>query len=108
MASPGRPSARAGCSGAVALGIRRHLKAASLRHLASSASQARGLQRGRRSPPWEPGPIDFWDFQVLIWHLQGVQLAIAGLYLEPGIGLSGPNLVKLSQLGAALKTLAMD
>ena len=101
VASPARPSAKSAKAGGVVLGARRHLQATSFRHLASSSSQMVGLMHA----PMDYGRIDFFDFAGIQWRLAGCTLSIFSLYLSDGVGVAGPNLRKLSQLGAVIKGL---
>ena len=56
----------------------------------------------------DPGPLDFHDFQALTLRLRQGSLLVVAAYLDPSIGIRGPNLVKLSLIDALLGTVATD
>ena len=61
IATPTRPCRHIKSAGGVAMGIRPHLRATSVRHLAKDATQTIGLAQ-LPSIAFQPGPVDFWDF----------------------------------------------
>ena len=104
-ATPCRPSPRAEKSGGAIVGARRHLQVQGFGHLAAQQAQAAGLmleRRGGGGRAWAAGPIDFWDFQALAVRMRQGSLVVIVVYLEPNIGIRGPNLAKLALLGAFL------
>ena len=105
VVSPARETARADRAGGVLIAAKKHASVHSYRHLAMYDGQSYGL-RCLNSKIFRPGPIDFNGFVALSVRCCGITITAISLYMEPSIGLTGPNLSRLAMLGAFVDSLA--